>query len=145
MLSQRGVGKPTVVLTIRGVDWPLSFPNALLVESTDSRLRSDPRPITNDPYGCGWLFSGWIPPGVTVEQMCGNLLHGRRAAAWLRLEAQRLSERVTACLAPTVGGIPVAADGGSLCEGAALHLVREQLLGLLNEFFPSRTEGTQER
>lgn len=145
ILTQRGVGKPTVVLTIQGVDWPLTFPNPLLVESAALRLRSNPRPITEDPYGAGWLFSGWIPPGATLEQMCRGLLHGRRAVAWLKLESQRLSERLAGLIAPTVGGLPVAADGGSLTEGAASHLTREQLLGLLNDFFPSHGERTWER
>jgi len=145
MLTQRGLGRPTVVLTIQGVDWPLTFPNPLLVESAGLRLRSNPKPITEDPYGTGWLFSGWVPPGATSEQMCGNLLHGRRAVAWLKLEAQRLSERLAAASASSVGGHTVAADGGSVAGGAALHLMRDQLLGLLNDFFPSHGERAWER
>lgn len=145
LLNQRGVGKPTLVLTIQGVDWPLTFPNALLAESADSRLRVNPKPITADPYGSGWLFSGWIPPGVSREEMCRNLLHGRRALAWLKLEARRLSEFLGGTLAPTVGGIGVAADGGSVSKGAAGHLRREQLLNVFNEFFPSHAERAWEK
>ncbi|MBK7931289.1 MAG: hypothetical protein IPJ98_28575 [Bryobacterales bacterium] len=144
LLTQRGVGKPTVVLTIQGVDWPLTFPKPLLMESADVRLRSNPAPITADPYGAGWLFSGWMPPGVSHEEMCRDLLHGRRAVAWMRLEAERLSEILGGALAPPVAGVAVAADGGSVAEGAAAHLMRDQLLGVLNRFFPSHVERAWE-
>jgi len=145
LLARRGIGKPTVVLSIQGVDWPLTFPNPLLVEAAGLRLRANPAPLTMDPYGAGWLFSGCIAPNGTREELVRDLLHGNRAVAWLKKEAQRLSGMLGTSLAPAVEGVPVAADGGSVAEGAATHLLRDQLLNILNDFFPSHGERAWER
>ncbi|MBK7931296.1 MAG: hypothetical protein IPJ98_28615 [Bryobacterales bacterium] len=64
--------------------------------------------------------------------------------AWMRLEAEAASEILGGALAPPVAGVAVAADGGSVAEGAAAHLMRDQLLGVLNRFFPSHVERAWE-
>ena len=136
-LTKRGVNKPSAILTVRGVDWPVVFPVALMVESANLHLRANPRRISDDPYGTGWLFGGWIPPGVSEEQATQSLLKGRRAVAWMRQESERLADSLSALVAPTAAGMPVASDGGFLAEGVAHLLSRDDLLSVLHEYFSS--------
>ena len=57
-VTAHGTHCPAVALTIHGVEWPMSFPNPLLIQKVNSRVRSDPARLTADPYGAGWLFEG---------------------------------------------------------------------------------------
>ena len=63
----------------------MTFPNPLLIQKVNSHLRGDPVRLTSDPYGSGWLFSGWELPGQTRGGVdfgtpCGGVADGRRSA-----------------------------------------------------------------
>ena len=64
-VTTRGTHSPTLALTVHGVEWPMIFPNPLMIQKVNSRVRSDPTRLTADPYGAGWLFEGWELPGRT--------------------------------------------------------------------------------
>jgi glycine cleavage system H lipoate-binding protein len=64
-VTTHGTQRPVVSLSIHGVEWPLTFPNPLMIQKVNSHLRSDPARLTTDPYSSGWLFSGWELPGQT--------------------------------------------------------------------------------
>jgi glycine cleavage system H lipoate-binding protein len=64
-VSSRGTHCPAVALKVHGVEWPMNFPNPVMVQKVNGRLRSDPARLTADPYGAGWLFEGWEVPGRT--------------------------------------------------------------------------------
>jgi len=118
---------PAVVLTLHGVDWPMTFPNLLLLQKVNARLRSDPARLTADPYAAGWLFEGWEVPGRTRS----SLITGGHAAAWQAEERERLGRAVRDLGAPVC-------DGGSPVRGVARWLPRQQLVCLLQRFFASR-------
>jgi len=119
-----GTHCPALALTIHGVEWPMSFPNPLMIEKVNSRVRSDPARLTVDPYGAGWLFEGYEIPGRTRA----GLVSGRQAAAWQGQERERLSREVHDAHAP-------GADGGSPVRGVAQLLSRRDLVCLFQHFF----------
>jgi len=123
---------PALTLTINGVEWPMSFPNPLLIERVNSRVRSDPARLTVDPYGAGWLFEGWELPGRTRA----GLISGQQAAAWQAEEQQRLAREIHQTHA-------VDCDGGVPVRGVAQLLPRQHLVCLFQHFF-SRKDWTVE-
>jgi glycine cleavage system H lipoate-binding protein len=120
--------EPVVSLTIHGVEWPLKFPNAIRIEKVNSHVRGDPSRVTADPYGSGWLFSGWELP----DQSKSGLLFGAPAAAWQDQERVRLLNEVQDLAA-------VACDGGHPVKGVGQLLSREQLVCLLQHHFSNGT------
>ncbi|MCC7154792.1 MAG: hypothetical protein IT161_09485 [Bryobacterales bacterium] len=144
-LTLRGVQRPAAVVTVCGVDWPLVFPNPILIESADLHLRAQPSRIASDPYGAGWLFNGWQPPGVTREAMFSNLVAGRRAVIWMRDEVTRLADHLMTLMSARSQEGPLLCDGGSLAGNAASLLRRDELLSVLNEFFAPHVGWVKER
>jgi len=127
-VSSRGTHCPALALTIHGVEWPMSFPNPMMIQKVNSRLRSDPTRLTADPYGAGWLFEGWEVPGRTRT----GLITGQQAAAWQAQERELLTKEIHETHAP-------GCDGGSPVRGVAQFLRREDLVRLFQRFF-SRTD-----
>jgi glycine cleavage system H lipoate-binding protein len=125
--TPRGTHCPTLALTIHGVEWPMSFPNPLMIQKVNSRVRSDPARLTADPFGAGWLFEGWELPGRTRA----GLVSGQQAAAWQMEERNRLTHEIHETHAP-------GADGGSPVRGVAQLLSREDLVCLFQHFFSKR-------
>jgi glycine cleavage system H lipoate-binding protein len=92
-LALKGPGRPTAVLTVRGVDMPMVFPNQVLLAATNLYLRANPAKLTDDPYRLGWLFEAAEPPpsaGKPGATPCTGLIRGREAAAWMREEVCRV-------------------------------------------------------
>lgn len=123
-VSSRGTHCPALALSVHGVEWPMSFPNPLMIQKVNSRLRSDPARLTADPYGAGWLFEGWEVPGRTRA----GLISGAQAAAWQRQERERLAHDIHEAHAP-------GCDGGTPVRGVARFLSRQDLVRLFQHFF----------
>jgi glycine cleavage system H lipoate-binding protein len=131
-VSSRGTHCPALALTIHGVEWPMSFPNPIMIQKVNSHLRSDPGRITADPYGAGWLFEGWEVPGRTRA----GLISGPQASAWQSQERERLANEIHEAHA-------AGCDGGAPVRGVAQFLSRQHLVCLLQHFF-SKTDWTVE-
>jgi glycine cleavage system H lipoate-binding protein len=126
-VTPHGIHCPSLTLTINGVEWPMSFPNPLLIQKVNSRVHSDPARLTSDPYGSGWLFEGWELPGRTRA----GLVSGPQAEAWQTGEQQRLANEIHEVHA-------VGCDGGVPVRGVAQLLSRQHLVCLLQRFFSTR-------
>ncbi len=122
-----GTHCPTVALTIHGVEWPMSFPNPVMIQKVNSRLRSDPARLTADPYGAGWLFEGYEVP----ERTRTGLVSGKQAEAWQAEERVRLEREIHETHAP-------GCDGGSPVRGVAQLLPRQHVVCLFQHFFSKR-------
>lgn len=127
-VTTHGTERPVVAFSIHGVEWPMTFPNPLTIQKVNSHLRGDPSRLTADPYGSGWLFSGWELPGQTRS----GLISGPPAAAWKDAEQERLAREVHESL-------HLACDGGRPVRGIGQMLSRQQLVCLLQHFFSERT------
>jgi glycine cleavage system H lipoate-binding protein len=123
-VNSNGTHRPAVALTVNGVEWPMQFPNPLLIQTVNAKVRSEPARVTADPYGSGWLFEGWEVPGRTRSGLIG----GRQAAAWMEEEKHRLAGWVNETQ-------EVAGDGGYAAPGVARMLSRTDLVRLLQQFF----------
>lgn len=126
-VTARGTHCPSLAVTVHGVEWPMSFPNPLMIEKVNSRVRSDPTRLTADPYGSGWLFEGWELPGRTRA----GLVSGPQATAWQAQERERLSNEIHEAHAP-------GCDGGAPVRGVAQLLSRPELVCLFQHFFSNR-------
>ena len=127
IVTPNGTHCPALALTINGVEWPMSFPNPLMIQKVNSRVRSDPTRLTADPFGAGWLFQGWELPGRTRA----GLVSGQQAIAWQTEERNRLTHEIHEVHAP-------GADGGTPVRGVAQLLSRQHLVCLFQHFFSSR-------
>ncbi len=125
--TTRGTHCPTVSLTVHGVEWPMSFPNPVMIQRVNSRLRSDPARVTADPYGAGWLFEGYEVP----ERTRAGLVSGNQAEAWQAEERARLEREIHETHAP-------GCDGGSPVRGVAQLLPRQHVVCLFQHFFSKR-------
>lgn len=132
-VSPLGTRCPALALTIHGVEWPMSFPNPMMIQKVNSRLRSAPARLTADPYGTGWLFEGWEVPGRTRN----GLISGPQAEAWQAQERERLTREVHETHAP-------GCDGGTPVRGIAQLLSRQHQVCLFQHFF-SKTDWTVEQ
>jgi glycine cleavage system H lipoate-binding protein len=132
-VTSHGTHCPALALTVHGVEWPMSFPNPVMIQRINSRVRSDPSRLTADPYGAGWLFEGWEVPGRTRA----GLVSGPQAAAWQADERIRLSEEIHEVHAP-------GCDGGAPVRGAAQLLSREHVVCLFQHFFSKRSWMAEE-
>jgi glycine cleavage system H lipoate-binding protein len=128
--ATHGPQPPEVALTIHGVEWPLTFPNAIVIDKVNGHLRGDPSRLTADPYGSGWLFCGQELEGHSRN----GLLSGAPAAAWQEEERQRLSAQIH-------NSLPLPSDGGQPVKGVGQLLSRTQLVCLLQHFFSNRGWG----
>ena len=126
-VTVRGTHCPSLALKVNGVEWPMSFPNPLMIQKVNSRVRSDPTRLMADPYGAGWLFEGWELPGRTRA----GLVSGPQAAAWQGQERVRLSNEIHEAHTP-------GADGGVPVHGVAQLLSRQDLVCLFQHFFSNR-------
>jgi len=132
-VTLHGTHCPSLALTVHGVEWPMSFPNPMMIQKVNTRVRSDPARLTSDPYGAGWLFEGWELPGRTRA----GLISGPQAAAWQAEERERLSREIHERHAP--GG-----DGGTPVRGVAQLLSRQHLVCLFQHFFSKRDWTVEE-
>ena len=126
-VTTHGTQQPVVAFTVHGVEWPMTFPNPVLIQKVNSYLRSDPKRVVADPYGSGWLFAGWEVPGRTRS----GLITGLHAAAWLAEEQERLAREIH-------GTAAQGCDGGRPVRGVSQFLSREQLICLFQHFFSSK-------
>jgi glycine cleavage system H lipoate-binding protein len=133
-VSVHGTHCPALALTIHGVEWPMSFPNPLMIQRVNSRVRSDPARLTADPYGAGWLFQGWEVPGRTRA----GLVTGLQAAAWQAEEVEQLNREIHEAHAP-------GCDGGSPVRGVAQLLPRQHVVCLFQRFFSASGWTGEER
>ncbi|MGB8582113.1 MAG: hypothetical protein WCD47_14930 [Candidatus Sulfotelmatobacter sp.] len=122
--SSEGKHCPGLTLAIHGLEWPMFFPNPIVIQAVNSRVRSDPARLTNDPYGAGWLFEGQEVAGMTQE----GLLSGAKAADWQKGERERLAREIHEMHAP-------GCDGGLPTRGVARLLSRGEMLCLFQDFF----------
>jgi glycine cleavage system H lipoate-binding protein len=132
-VTTHGTLRPVVALTVHGVEWPMTFPNPILIQGVNSHLRSNPKALIDDPYGSGWLFSGWELPGRTRT----GLVAGPHAAAWQAEEQERLTREIHETLEPRC-------DGGRPVRGAGRLLSRGQLVCLFQHFFSNTHWGAKE-
>lgn len=132
-VTAHGTHCPTMSLSIHGVEWPMTFPNPLMIERVNSRVRSDPGKLTTDPYGGGWLFEGWEVPGRTRT----GLVSGRQAEAWQAEERERLSREIHETHAP-------GCDGGAPVRGVVQLLSRPNVICLLQHFFSKKDWTVEE-
>ena len=132
-VTTHGTHRPVVALTVHGVEWPMTFPNPLLIQKVNGHLRSDPKRITTDPYGSGWLFAGWDLPARTTAGLMGR----HPAAAWQAAERERLAREIPEA-------INLSCDGGHPVRGVGKLLSREQLVCLLQRFFFNTQWGAKE-
>jgi hypothetical protein len=121
-----------VVVTVRGVDLQVVFPNAFDITRANTYLRTRPTRIIADPYGAGWLFEGTH----TSPDIRACLITGQSAHAWMKDEIRRMTAHVHE-LSNSVNahGAVLMADGGSPRQGFVAELTREELLGMTAEFF----------
>jgi glycine cleavage system H lipoate-binding protein len=92
-LETQGTVRPSVVVTARGTDLHLVFPNRLLLTGINSYLRARPERIASDPYRQGWLFEGKAPlrRGAGELQVTAGLHRGAEAIPWMRDETVALA------------------------------------------------------
>ena len=132
-ITTKGVGRPTAVMTVNGIDLEIVFPNELLITGMNSYLRATPEKVSLDPYGAGWLFEA-----QETKQPKKNvpLFHGRPALQWMKLETNRLNQFVHNEIQHSkLEDKILMADGGHFTEDLATHLRREDFLKLFHNFF----------
>ena len=122
--TAQGMHSPGVTVKVHGLEWHMFFPNYMIIQKTNNRLRTDPSRLTADPYGAGWLFEGQEVKGMTRA----GLLTGREAAAWQNSERERLANEIHEMHAP-------GCDGGLPTRGIASLLPRPDLVCLCQDFF----------
>jgi len=123
-VTTHGTLRPVVALNVHGVEWPMRFPNPIVIEAVNGHARIDPLRVTADPYGSGWLFQGWEVPGKTRR----GLMRGLHSTAWMAEERERLARYVHETALP-------AADGGAVVPGVARLLSRADVVRIFQEFF----------
>jgi glycine cleavage system H lipoate-binding protein len=142
-VETRGLCRPTAVLTVRGAELLLTFPNPIHLTRTNPTVRFEPERIVDDPYGRGWLFSGresWDADGPPRARTTRGLRSGDDAVAWMREECARLTRFAQESSGRTgPGGVPVMNDGGVVAPGIASHLDRGDFLRLVHRFFSGET------
>jgi glycine cleavage system H lipoate-binding protein len=125
-VTTHGTERPAAALTIKGTEWLMTFPNPLLIQKVNSQLRIDPSRLSADPYGSGWLFSGWEIPGRTKAGLIG----GAHAAAWHAEEREKLNRDIH-------DKFEITCDGGRPVPGVLRLLSRQRQLYLLQRLFSS--------
>jgi glycine cleavage system H lipoate-binding protein len=133
-VTTHGTQRPVMALNVHGVEWPMTFPNPLLIQKVNSHLRGNPARLTADSYGSGWLFSGWELPGQTRV----GLISGPPAAAWQDEERARLTLEIH-------NSLQLPCDGGQPVKGVGRLLLTQQLVCLLQHFFSARSWGPKDQ
>jgi len=131
-LKQTGVHRPSAVLTVRGVDLEVVFPNPILLTASNLYLRANPAKLTLDPYGMGWLFQGVQLPGQ--PPVTSGLIHGDAIVPWIEREIGRMSAFLAECWISRHGAT-LMNDGGVFSTDVLQQLNREETLRLFHEFF----------
>jgi len=131
-LKQTGVHRPSAVLTVRGVDLEVVFPNPILLTASNLYLRANPAKLTADPYGMGWLFQGVHLPGQ--PPVTSGLIRGDAIVPWIDREIGRMSAFLAECW-NSRHGATLMNDGGVFSPDVLQHLNREETLRLFHEFF----------
>ena len=124
----KGRQRPSAVVTARGLDFEIAFPNYFAVTACNLYLRAAPSRLTRQPYTGGWLFEG--RPEV---ESTAHLRSGAAAKEWMQEEQRRMSQYLQTCTG-------VAADGGVPADDLDVYLDRGQRLALFHEFFSSICE-----
>ncbi len=124
---QSGQHRATAVVTVNGVDHDVVFPNPFLLTNCNLYLRTNPAPLTSDPYTAGWLFEG-----VATAETTQHLFQGAAARQWMEHEQHHINEFLQQLHDPNGH---LAADGGVFVQGLSRYLDREQMLALFHEFF----------
>lgn len=134
------------VLSVAGVELPLSFPYPLDRLSINAALRVEPNRLSDDPYGSGWLFEGyWAGEADRAAHSPRRMARGDAAVSWMRHEVEWLSLVLHGQLAASGDhGLATAADGGIFATGVARVLRREDVLHLFSEFFSVPAAGWSE-
>jgi hypothetical protein len=137
-VTTRGFARPSVVISVCGIDLQMIFPNPMLVTRTNDYLRASPDKLISHPHSLGWLFEGEAG-GVRTSarnDLCAGLIHGKAALEWMRAEMERMSRFVhDRCSLIGALGECLAMDGGTVRSGLVQHLNREEVFILFNEFF----------
>jgi glycine cleavage system H lipoate-binding protein len=131
-LKQTGVHRPSAVLTVRGVDLEVVFPNPILLTASNLYLRANPAKLTADPYGMGWLFQGVQLPGQ--PPVTSGLIRGDATLPWMEREIDRMSAFLSECWISRHGA-RLMNDGGVFSPDVLQQLNREEILRLFHEFF----------
>ncbi len=127
-----------VVLTVRGIDLQLVFPLPINVTRVNSYLRADLQKLILHPYSTGWLYEGTLVDANSIKSPSpeSNMVRGDDAAKWMKNEVQHLSEFVHNRIIPNQGAVsPVMMDGGVVQSDFLIHLTKQELFHLFNEFF----------
>jgi glycine cleavage system H lipoate-binding protein len=133
----KGIHNPTVVLTVRGMDFHVAFPNRMLVTKTNGRLRAKPEKLATAPYTLGWLFEGTdVEPG---EAKAG-LIQGDHIRPWMQREMHRLAEFVQGRLFSLSQRERRKVLKAGLGADLIRHLRREDIISLFNEFFAPQAD-----
>jgi glycine cleavage system H protein len=138
-VTTKGTNRPTAVITVRGADLQLVFPNTLHIATPNSYLRTNPSKLASDPYTLGWLFEGTevsdqLPSSETTSRR--GLITGSAALSWMKEEIRRMTQLVhTLAQLPDHQGRLLFADGGCFHHDLLKYLSREEMLNLFNEFF----------
>jgi glycine cleavage system H lipoate-binding protein len=138
-VTLQGLQRPTVVLTVHGVDLQMMFPNPIVISNANLYLRTHPSTILSDPYTLGWLFEGSIEgheAEAQRESLKKGLLTGERAAEWMDSELRRATQAAHefSCAKDSAGHVAMA-DGGSVQPGFVQYLTRDEILRVFNDFF----------
>jgi glycine cleavage system H lipoate-binding protein len=128
---QKGVHRPTVILTAGGTDFEVVFPNEMLLSGCNLYLRADPGHLGANPY-TSWLFEGQPEPR-TLE----GVRRGAEARQWMEHELIRINQ----FLQEHAGTGEFAADGGQFASDLVSHLERDRMLPLFHEFFSPYASG----
>jgi len=143
-LTSHGTMQPTAVLSVGGVELQFTFPQHLTITATNPALRTDPQRLCAHPYTSGWIFEGTSPG--TARALPADppapswSRRGPAAAEWMHTEVRRLQDFLHNQILPArSSGSPVLMDGGSVAPGFILHLDRQEILQLYNDFFSLNT------
>ena len=127
-------GEPLLRLSVRGRTIVVPSPASGEVMSLNERALTDPRSLTHDPYGSGWIVSLFTRDH---HEAIRPLKIGPAAAAYLRHEFQRFADFLTRQAAP----VPVLADGGVTARGAVTTLGDAAFGAFVEEFLDNGKEA----
>jgi glycine cleavage system H lipoate-binding protein len=138
-ITTKGVARPTVVLTVCGVDLQMVFPNPIHISKANAYLRTNPSKVLTDPYTIGWLFEGTEVKDSSSKKDSPSregLVTGKAAVSWMQNETSRMSEVVhVLSQSEDHHGNVLMTDGGGTQQGFVRHLHRDETLNLFNDFF----------
>jgi len=130
-LTVGGACRPTVVITMKGIDLRLAFPARIVVTAANLYLRAEPARLTADPYGAGWLFEGEPEDAGQVER---SLITGAAVTSWIKEDTRRLEAWLQERVTPS--DIRRRFRAGEALSSCWLdHLSREDLLSVFDQFF----------